>query len=128
MDASVYSTDYQQVSQQLSVQSQRQIKVKEQNFTCAQIPRSLSSVPGKELIDKKSRFHRARPEASVCSWKTTGFLQDNPLQVFCLIHHWLKTFKLYRKPFPAYHAKAANYLVEQVTMRKDDLFIIYISK
>lgn len=53
MDASVYSTDYLQVSQQLSLQSQRQIKVEVQNSLCAQIPRSLSSVPGKEMIKNK---------------------------------------------------------------------------
>lgn len=76
MDASVYSTDYQQVSQQLSLQSQRQIKVKVQNFLCAQIPRSLSSVSGKEMIEKKSCFHKAGPAASVYSWETTGFGQS----------------------------------------------------
>lgn len=107
MDALVYSTvcfnrtDYQQISQQLSLQRQKRVKV--QNLICAQIPKrpgSLSSVLGKET---KVCFHKTGPEASICCGKPMGFLLDNPLQGLCFTHHWLEACELQRNPFPKHH-------------------------
>lgn len=70
MDALAYSMvnfkkiDYQQISQQLSLQSQRQIRVKVQTFICAHIPRDLDPLAKK--LKKESHISTEQSQKQLC--------------------------------------------------------------
>lgn len=70
MDALAYSTvhfkktDYQQISQQLSLQSQRQIRVKVQTFMCAHIPRNLDPLAKK--LEEENHISTEQSQKWLC--------------------------------------------------------------